>query len=149
MPALVIAIGNPLRRDDGVAHYVQVPRGVFRHATTQLTPEVAEEVARYDTVIFVDADARAKEPRMEAIAAAPAGSGRPASPLTHALGPPEVVALARKLYGFSGEAYVCRIPVRDLAEGEGLSPAAKRFVERAEREIDQLLATVSSAGTIK
>jgi len=139
---LVIAIGNPLRRDDGAAHYVQVPRGVYRHATTQLTPEVAEEVARYDTVIFMDADARVTELRIE-----PVGSGRPVSPLTHVLGPAEVVALARKLFGFSGDAYVCRIPVRDLAEGEGLSPAAKRSVERATREIDRLLAVTTELGT--
>lgn len=135
MAALVIAMGNPLRRDDGAAHYVHVPRGVYRHATTQLTPEVAQEVARYDTVVFMDADARLTELRIE-----PVGSERPVSPLTHVLGPAEVVELARKLFGFSGDAYVCRIPACDLAEGEGLSPAAERFVEQATREIDHLLA---------
>jgi len=133
--ALVIAIGNPLRRDDGAAHYVRLPRGVVRHATMQLTPEVAAEVARYDTVIFMDADVRASELRIE-----PIGSARAPSPLTHVLGPTEIVAMACKLFRFSGDAYVCRIPVRDLSEGEGLSPEAARFVELAAEEIDQLLA---------
>ena len=139
MQALVIAIGNPLRRDDGAAHYVHVPRGVVRHATTQLTPEVAEEVARYETVIFMDADVHAKRVRIEPVEPRHPVSSAASGPLTHVLGPAEVVALARKLYGFLGEAYVCRIPVSDLGEGEGLSASAGRFVERAAHEIDHLL----------
>src|SRR5271169_5144401 len=116
MPALVIAIGNPLRRDDGVAHCVRTPPGVETRAVLQLTPEIAEEIAGYDTVIFVDADVDASQVRVEAVDAAPSRAA-----LTHASRPSEIVALARSLFGFAGEAYSCRIPVSDLSEGEGLS----------------------------
>ena len=45
-PALVIAIGNTLRRDDGVAHHVSdllnVHPDVETRAVLQLTPEMAD-----------------------------------------------------------------------------------------------------------
>jgi len=135
VPALVIAIGNPLRRDDGVAHRVRTPPGVATRAVLQLTPEIAEEIAGYDNVIFVDADVDASQVRVEAVDAAPSHSL-----LTHASRPSEIVAIARTIFGFSGPAYTCRIPVSDLSEGEGLSRCARIFGEQAAREIDSLLA---------
>ncbi len=43
MPAIVIAIGNPLRRDDGVAHHVRITPGVETRTVLQLTPEMAQK----------------------------------------------------------------------------------------------------------
>jgi Ni,Fe-hydrogenase maturation factor len=135
MPALVIAIGNPLRRDDGVAHRVPTPPGVEMRAVLQLTPEIAAEIAHYDTVVFVDADIDASQVRVEPVDSAPSPS-----PLTHVSRPSEIVALARSLFGFAGEAYTCRIPVSDLSEGEELSRSTSQFADQAAREIDSLLA---------
>lgn len=137
MPMLVIAVGNPLRRDDGVAHSVRIPAGVRRLAVLQLTPELAEQVGRYDTVVFLDADSTATQLSMQPWNAAPAPS-----PLTHICSPAEIVALARSLFGFSGRAYTCRIPARDFSEGEGISDSARSFAEQAAREIDSLTAFV-------
>lgn len=62
--ALVIAIGNPLREDDGAGPAVAarlVERGVLREGDTdivcvhQLLPELAERIAAARVVIFVDA----------------------------------------------------------------------------------------------
>ncbi len=139
MPALVIAIGNPLRRDDGVAHSVRIRRRVESRAVMQLTPEMAEEIARYDPVLFIDADVSAKRVWIDALDSVAAPSA-----LTHVSGPAEIVALARKLFGFSGRVYTCHIPAGDFSEGVGLSPRAKRFARQAAVEIDNLL-----AGTIK
>ncbi len=139
MPAIVIAIGNPLRRDDGVAQRVRVSPGVETRAVLQLTPEVAAEIAPYSTVVFVDADVNAQQVRMEPVDAAHAPSA-----LTHVSRSSEIVALARTLFGFSGRAYICRIPVSDLSEGEGISESSQRFARQAGAEIDNLL-----AGTIK
>jgi hydrogenase maturation protease len=135
MPALVIAIGNRLRRDDGVSACVRTPPGVERRDVLQLTPEMAEEMASYDAVIFVDADVTTTQLRIEPLDPAPAPS-----PLTHVLRPATVVALARTLFGFSGDAFICRIPVSDLSEGEGLSRRTARFAGQAELQIDRLLA---------
>ena len=43
----------------------------------------------------------------------------------------EVVALSRKLYGFTGEAWLCSIPGDDFGVGEGLSAKAQGNVARA------------------
>jgi Ni,Fe-hydrogenase maturation factor len=134
MSALVIAIGNPMRRDDGVAHHVQTPPGVERRAVLQLTPEMAEEIAQYNAVIFVDADVNAKQVAMEPVGKVPAPS-----PLTHVSNPVDIVALARALFGFSGHAYTCRIPACDLSEGEALSARSSKFAQQAAREIDSVL----------
>ena len=48
----------------------------------------------------------------------------------------QVAELARNLFGFLGSAYTCRIPARDLSNGEGLSLTARRFAKQAGREIE-------------
>lgn len=132
MSTLVIAIGNPLRRDDGVAHCVQLPLGMHRRAVLQLTPEIAEQIARYDLVFFVDADVTAKQVRIEPIdcAASPARSR-----LTHVSRPSEIVALARALFAFTGDAYTCHIPIVDISPGQGLTARTRDFAEQAACEI--------------
>ncbi|MGP0076067.1 MAG: hypothetical protein ACLPWF_29460 [Bryobacteraceae bacterium] len=131
MRALVIAIGNPLRRDDGVAHHVRVP-GLEKRAVLQLVPEVAEEIASFDLVVFVDASVTATRPRLE-----PVGPSA-GSPLTHVCSPGEIVALARSLFGFVGRAYLCHIPARDFSNSERLSARAQRFADQAAGEIEHI-----------
>lgn len=138
MPALVIALGNPLRHDDGVAHRVLEllnPRpDVERRSLMQLTPEVAEEIADRSTVIFVDADASGTDLRIEPLETSPAGSS-----FSHVANPSEIVTLARHLYHFTGDAFLCRIPVPDFSPGEGLSEPAQVQARSAARQIEQLL----------
>jgi hypothetical protein len=43
------------------------------------------------------------------------------------------VGLARRLYGFQGDAFLCRIPGEDFGEGEGLSALAEANVRKAVR----------------
>jgi hydrogenase maturation protease len=127
---LLIAIGNPWRRDDGaaVAAAALVEDCCRTLAVRELTPELAAEIAGETTVVFVDADVRPGEVEIRKMAGdaclAPA-------PLTHSLGPEAVLALARALYGFEGSAWECAIPGEDFGEGEGLSAAAALHVERA------------------
>ena len=141
MAALIIAIGNPMRHDDGVAHRVEIPRNVARRAVLQLTPEIAAEVAHYETVVFVDADVSAKEVRIGPVDTAPS-PGLLALLLAHVCRPAEIVAIARALFGFSGHAYTCHIPVSDLSEGEGLSRSASQFSQQASRAIDGLITAI-------
>jgi Ni,Fe-hydrogenase maturation factor len=107
---LSISIGNPLRGDDGVAHRVldllEPARDLIKRSVLQLTPELAYEIAQAETVVFIDADPTAREPRIEHIAnRQPRGT-----PLAHSMTPAEVVYLAQRLYGFSGAAWVCHVP---------------------------------------
>jgi hydrogenase maturation protease len=136
--SLIIAIGNPLRRDDGVAYQVAkaLPRraGLQRRKVLQLTPEIAAEISAYRTVVFVDADSSVGAACVAPVAPVPAPS-----PLTHASTPAEIVALARVLFGFTGRAYVCHVPITDLSPGAGLSPLAQQFAKQAAREIEHIM----------
>lgn len=126
MRTLVITVGNPLRRDDGVAHAVLNHLDRESRSSIQLTPEMAELILGYETVVFVDADARGRDLRFDPIEEPPG-----ATALTHFSSPANVVALARALYGFTGRAFVCRIPVADLSYRSDLSSGAVALAVRA------------------
>jgi Ni,Fe-hydrogenase maturation factor len=134
MAALVIAVGNTLRGDDGAAHCVPLPAGVQRRAVLQLTPEIAAELAGCDPVVFLDADQCARGLLLEHVEPAPF----PAL-LAHVARPAEIIALARTLFGFSGQAYTCRIPAVDFAAGAPLSRRTRKLARQAGREIARLL----------
>ena len=126
MRTLLIAIGNPLRRDDGAAHRALELLGGTR-AVMQLTPEIASEIALFDRVLFLDADIEAGESRIERVAGQAGGS------FTHHLTAAAVVHLAEHLYRFHGEAFLCRIPGVDFGVGDGLSAEAEANVAAAVR----------------
>jgi hydrogenase maturation protease len=119
---LWIAVGNPLRGDDGIAHRVVDSAAAGPHVTVhhqiQLTPELAPLMAEAETVVIVDA-ALIGQP------AAPSTSG-----LTHHLDPETLVRIAQRHYGFRGQAYVCSIGAESF-DGDGLSPPARAAAESA------------------
>lgn len=108
---LFVALGNPLRGDDGIAWRVldglQLPGD--RLHLHQLTPEVAADIAPYAEVVFLDADVQAEEASVE-----PVGDPGPASAFTHHVSPAVVVKAARLWFGFAGAAWLCRLPARDF-----------------------------------
>ena len=108
---LFVALGNPLRGDDGIAWRVldglQLPGD--RLHLHQLTPEVAADIAPYAEVVFLDADVAAENPVVE-----PVGDPTPASAFTHHVSPAAVVRAARLWFGFQGAAWLCRLPARDF-----------------------------------
>lgn len=134
MRTLLIPIGNSLRRDDGIAHAV-LERIDSRcdfdvRPVLQLTPEIAGDIARYDAVWFLDADAGATQLTIGAMSESPRSSS-----LTHVATPEQVIELSRKLFGFAGQAFVCRIPATDFSYGEGLTLNAEELADSAAREI--------------
>ncbi len=136
MPALVIAIGNHLRGDDGVAHHVaDLLHGVTPLRVHQLTPEIAAELQNTDTVIFLDADPDAEAPSLERIEG-PAGT---TGPLSHSMTPGTVVAIASRLCGFHGKAWLCRLPARDFSASTELSSEAVAHLNHAAQLVHQLL----------
>lgn len=137
MTTLIYAIGNPQRRDDGVAQRVAslLPPGPWTlEFHRELMPEMAEEVAPAGRVIFIDADYLPGEVRLEPLKA----SCCPGL-LSHGLRPCDLLSLTRKLYGFSGEAWLCRIPGEDFGPGEGLSPRAEENALSAARLLAEML----------
>jgi Ni,Fe-hydrogenase maturation factor len=138
MRSLFISCGNTLRCDDGVAHEVLqlLPAAAEREVRSvqQLTPELAAEMAGYELVVFLDADTASLRPATE-----PIGAWAPRSPLTHVTTPAEIVALSRALFGFTGEALICRIPARDFRFDGDLSPDGIRSARQAADELDQTI----------
>jgi Ni,Fe-hydrogenase maturation factor len=130
MRTLFIASGNSLRGDDGVAHRVLELLGASAEARSvmQLTPELAAEIAGFDTVIFLDAAVGIQTVTMEDVP-----KPRAAATLTHVSRPAEIVALSTALFGFRGRALECRIPAADFAAAQQLSPVAERFANEAAR----------------
>jgi hydrogenase maturation protease len=138
MRTLLIACGNPLRRDDGAGHAVaqRIERApdLEVRSVQQLTPELAADIGRFDRVVFIDADAASTR---VAIERADADAFRP--PMTHATGYADVVALSRALFGFTGEALLCRVPARDFSPDAHPGDYTLPFIQQAAEELEKLL----------
>ena len=138
MHTVVLAIGNTLRGDDGVAAHVAdllgARSGLDVRRVHQLTPELAEEIAHATAVVFVDADAGVAEARLERLAPAPKRSA-----FTHTVSPGELVLLAEKLYGFQGAAYMCHVPAENFTECDSLSAVAEEGARAAAQCVLALL----------
>jgi hydrogenase maturation protease len=134
--ALVIAVGNRLRADDGVAHRVaDLLTGVTLRRVHQLTPEIAADMQDADTVIFLDADPAADHPSLERILV-PCNT---AGALSHSMTPETLITMASRLYGFRGEAWLCRLYARDFSPSPEISPEASAQLEPAAQLVRQLL----------
>jgi len=131
--ALVLGIGNPGRRDDGLGA-AAVERlkkrrlaGVACDANYQLNIEDALACAGHDRVVFIDAARGLRRPftfkKIDRGASVPA--------LSHALGPAAVLAVADALYGKRPEAWILAIRGHSFAVGEGLTERAGRNLAAA------------------
>lgn len=111
---LVIAYGNPLRRDDGVGWKIAkmiekkvLPRCVQIEVRQQLTPELAEPVSRAARVVFVDARAGGCPGEVSCCRVVPAEG--PLRAIGHALSPKILLALSQWIYGSVPEAFMCSV----------------------------------------
>jgi hydrogenase maturation protease len=152
-PILVIACGNPLRGDDGVAWEVARALGdsalaagggeIEILAVHQLTPELADGVSRAETVIFVDAGvdagARAGEILLREVEVESAAASAIRSEISHSVGPAELMAVAREIYARApANAFLLTINGGAFEICEMLSEPARRAIPRAVEEIETL-----------
>lgn len=157
--ALVAGFGNVFRRDDGVGPVVvnALRRRVGREALDplddgfedlghpidtvvlhQLVPELAETVAGYELLVFVDAHVGnlPEEIRAEHLAVA-----FETPFVSHQFHPSSVLALAEQLQGHAPDAYLISIRGHDFDFGEGLSPKTQALVAPA---VERILALIES-----
>ncbi|MGZ5438901.1 MAG: hydrogenase maturation protease [Candidatus Aminicenantales bacterium] len=124
---LVLGIGNPGRRDDGLGAAAverlkrRRLRGVTCDANYQLNIEDALACAAHEIVVFVDAGRGLRKPFT--FAAIEPDPRMPA--MSHALGPAAVLALAETLYEQRPEARLLAIRGHDFSVGEGLTRRAE------------------------
>lgn len=113
--ALILACGNTLRGDDGVAAHVgsalraefqdkQIDPAIEVIVTQQLLPEHAEPLSRTDTAIFLDCCAIAQPGVVSIQSLSPAQM--PPRIFTHHLDPASLLKLTQDLYA--------RVPARAL-----------------------------------
>ena len=139
---LLMACGNRLRRDDGAGlalaellekSWLSGTWRVQRISVQQLTPELAELIARerVTTVVFFDSrvstDKRGKH-KVEVHRLAL----RSCSPsLGHYCNPETLMHYARWLHGKKVPCWQVAVPGRDFAYGEGLSTLAQEAIAEA------------------
>ncbi len=142
---LIVAYGNPLRSDDGLAwRAADELEGKFLESDVeilrlhQLAPELAEAVSRFKAVIFVDAAAAGTRPAGEVRCEEILLSARE-SRFSHHLSADAVVALARQLYGATARAFSVTSSGQCFDHGESLSPAVADGLPLLVAQIESLV----------
>jgi hydrogenase maturation protease len=144
---LLIGVGNSLRQDDAAGLWLaQAVREALdgRGCTTQirlvqqLLPEMAEEIGELKPHMVLVADCSADSDSATGGSATGQISRLPAAdpPSTtsdvfgsHGLTATQLLMLARRLYGYTGEAWLATVPGSEFGHGEGLSPTTKRAID--------------------
>lgn len=146
---LVIGIGNPLRGDDGVGALLAEQAAVFTAAdpagpvavrsVQQLTPELAEELAQLDAVLFIDAwlAPLGAVPQLQPLS--PVGAAPGTSAGSHRLEPAALLAVSQALYGRAPAAHRLLVPGHAFEHGTALSPAVQAALPQARALLRQWL----------
>jgi hydrogenase maturation protease len=147
---LIVAYGNPLRSDDGVAwRAADQLDGMFPRPDVeilrlhQLAPELAETVSRFAAVIFVDAaeaNGAPGEVRCEEIVLSAASTR-----FSHQLSPQAVLSLAAQLYQARPRVFRATLAGQSFEHGEALSPAVLAALPSLVAQIEALVQRLCSA----
>jgi len=138
---LVVGYGNSLRGDDGagieaVLRVAQECPWVDTRTCHQLEPELAETIALYETVVFVDASAVASEPFIETLS--PVETLREST--MHAFTAEALVGLANELYETAWKSVLMlHLPAASIEFGERKSEETERFIEQGVELLKQAL----------
>jgi len=159
---LIVAYGNPLRCDDGIAwraadsleeKFPESEVEILR--LHQLAPEVADNVRQRDLVLFVDAacvdDVENSCPGEVRVREVSGGETRERpGHFSHFYSPAKVLGFARELYHETPKAFVITIAGENFGHGDSLSaPVASALPELVTR-IQRLIEDVpTKASTTK
>jgi Ni,Fe-hydrogenase maturation factor len=105
----------------------------------QLTPELAEILAKVDIAIFVDAYPATAE---QTVRVCPIELTHTNVTMGHSSNPSYLLTLTQTLYGCSPQAWWVMVPGVNFELGDSLSPVAQQGVEIALEKIDDLIKTV-------
>jgi len=147
---LIVAYGNPLRSDDGLAsRAARELEGKFPDTRVeilsqhQLVPELAETVSLFECVIFIDAafpqspqSGRPGELRVREITSAEVDRRARSS---HVLSPDVVVALAAELYHAQVKAFSVTVTGQNFEHGDSLSPAVAAAIPLLTERVSALV----------
>lgn len=147
--ALVLACGNPLRGDDGIAVVLaRYFRAEFCEPATdiqssqQWTPELAEPISQSDIVLFLDASATLPPGKIQFNKVEPAREV--SSTMTHSMRPEALLALSALLYSRTPErAYLLTIGGESFDYPDHLSEPVRSAIPVALDLIKAALSGVS------
>jgi len=132
---LLLSLGNGSRGDDGVglalgrALVERLPPGSHLSVeSVQLVPEHAEQAARADAVVFLDAAVSGAPGEVHANQVT---SRAPRAALLHALTPEEILGLARTSYGRAPQGLLVTVGGKDFSFAERLSAEAEAALPEA------------------
>jgi hydrogenase maturation protease len=141
---LILACGNTLRGDDGVGLWLaewaeqrfSTQAGVRVIADHQWTPELAEDVARAKSVLFIDCSVSSLPGSVTLAPVCPVPGGPEHN--THHLGAAELLALARELYhSLPRNALSLTIGAGSIELGEAFSDAVTAALPHARSLIEK------------
>ncbi len=154
--ALVLCLGNPIRRDDGVGWRVadllgrSAPPGAVVRRSALSGLYLLDEMEGFERVVVVDAVASGRRPP-GAVVVFPLEAARAAcGPSPHAVGLPSAMRLASSLGApVPRSVTVVAVEVEDMWRVEvGLTPAVEAAVPEAARAVREALAEERSPGLI-
>ena len=143
---LVLACGNTVRGDDGAGPWLaQWATERFQHepsvrilADHQWTPDAAEDLARAESVIFIDCAIDSDPGAVRVLPVAPASSVEALA--THHVGAPELLALARDFYGsLPSQALLLTVGAGSTTFSETFSPAVMAALPEACRWLEDTI----------
>ncbi len=153
MRVLVLGYGNPSRRDDGVGlavinglrrrlgltplegnddGFTDLGRPLDTLFVHQLVPEMAEILAEYDRVIFVDAHVGVYPDVIRRVTVVP---GFDLGMVSHHIKPASLLELAQCIYGCAPQAQLVSIRGLDFDFGTDLHPATAGAVNKVVDEL--------------
>jgi hydrogenase maturation protease len=124
---LILACGNTLRSDDGIGPWLAEwaeerfagNDSIRIIARQQWTPELAEDVAQADRVLFIDCSIESEPGSMKIAPIEPAAAKGGVA--THHQGAPELLALSQQLFQASPHAMLLTIGAGSTELGETFS----------------------------
>lgn len=143
---LMIGYGNPLRGDDALgqiaAEYLAQRYGddesIHIQSVHQLTPELAEKVADYDLVIFIDTHDSEPAGKLYVQEVEPASDAITRS-FSHYVTPGELLLLANSLYGSAPKMLLVGITGTQFDVGQPLSVPVRAALPLLYDAIDGLV----------
>ncbi len=147
---LIIGYGNTLRSDDGVGQKVAEIvagwelQGVRSLPVHQLTPELADDMAQFDTVIFIDAASPplSREVGGDQIMIKTLENDPTKNSLGHTSSPEFLLYLTEKLYEKKPTSYWILIPAINFEFGENFSEITENGQEKALEKIKEMILTL-------
>lgn len=141
---LILACGNTLREDDGVGPWLAdwaesrfaAQPGLSILSRQQWTPELAEDLAQADSVIFIDCAANA-EPGSLRLASVEPSAAMPRL-LTHHLEAADLLALTRDYFDvLPRQAMLLTIGAASMQLREGFSDPVAAVLPRASKLLEE------------